>query len=662
MTPSQQVCELANTVPGATTDELLHKLLADLTALLGARRGYVTEVIDCAKSRTIASWEDNQRGPVRTYAVSGTPCAAVLRHGVQVIDCDLSELFIFEESSLGYGCDSFVGSPIVDRSGERIGQLCIFGSKPLSDPDMAGALVSLAAMRVSAELEHRQQQTSLARSEAYSKAIVATAADGVITLDAKGRIESFNRAAEDMFGYKAKEVLGKDINVLMPERYQTAHTGYIARYTKTGEGSIFGKGRELPARRKDGSIFPIYLAASEISLNGDLCFAGIIRDISEQKAAEASLKATEQRFRAVFDQRLQLVRILSTDGIILEANQKSLDFSGLQRDSVIGCYLWDAPWWSHSPKLQQRLRDAIMSAAKGASVQFEATCPRPNGDMATVDFSLRPITDNTGEVVFLVAESHDITEQKMAEDEARHQRDRFAHVSRLSTLGEMAAGIAHEINQPLTAISLFAQAGTRLIEAGNFEKMKDVCHKLNEHSLRASDVVERMQTMARQGESIKETVDCNDLIESAVRLAESEARIYDIQIDFDKGNGLPTVSVDGVQIQQVTLNLLRNGMEAMMTTNCCREKSVAIRTRAREENEIEVAVTDCASGVPEEHVDKLFTPFSTTKKSGMGMGLSISQAIVRAHGGKIDFRNNETGGATFWFTLPAAKSETSDGQ
>ena len=662
MTPSQQVRELATTVPGATTDELLHKLLADLTALMGARRGYVTEVIGHGKSRTIASWEDNQRGPVRTYAVRGTPCAAVLRYGVQVVDCELGERYSLQESSLGYGCDSFVGSPIVDRSGETIGQLCIFGAKPVNDPEMASALVSLAAVRVSAELEHRQQEASLARSEAYSKAIVATAADGIITLNAKGRVESFNRAAEDMFGYEAEEVLGKDINVLMPKPYQDAHTGYIERYTKTGEGSIFGQGREVPARRKDGSIFPIYLAASEILIDGDLCFAGIIRDISEQKAAEESLRATERRFRAVFDQRLQLVRVLSTDGIVLEANQKSLDFAGLQRDEVIGCYLWDTPWWSHSPELQQRLRDAVSSAAKGTAVQFEATCPRPNGDMATLDFSLRPITDNAGQVVFLVTESHDITEQKVAEEEARHHRERIAHVSRLSTLGEMAAGIAHEINQPLTAISLFAQAGSRLIEAGNFEKMNDVCHKLNEHALRASDVVERMQTMARQGESVKETVDCNDLIESAVRLAESEARIYDIQIEFDKGNGLPPVSVDGVQIQQVTLNLLRNAMEAMLAANCCQEKSVAIRTWTREENEIEVAVTDCGLGVAEKNVDKLFTPFSTTKKSGMGMGLSISQAIVRAHGGRIDFRNNDAGGATFWFTLPACTSETSDEQ
>lgn len=787
MRPSLQVCELATNVPGATTDELLHKLLANLTGLLGGRRAYVTEVIDSGKARTIASWEDNQRGPVREYAMSGTPCAAVMRHGVQVVDCQLGERYLLEKSSLGYGCDSFVGSPIVDHDGKRIGQLCVFGAKPVADPEMASALVSLAAVRVSAELEHRQQEhllrrqrqhlemlignlpgmvyrcdadesrrmrlasegcesltgfnskqlagegmpwaeflyendrqrvwsevqtalsegrcyevqyrirtrdgsqkwiwergcgvrhddghieslegfasdatalkeseAALARSEAYSSAIVATAAEGIITLDAKGRIESFNQAAEKMFGYAAEELLGKDVSVLMPEPYRSKHADYVGRYTTTGEGNIIGKGREVPARRKDGSIFPIHLAASEISLDGELCFAGIIRDISDQKDAEESLKATERRFRAVFDQRRQLVRILSTDGIVLEANQMSLDFAGLQRDDVVGCHLWETPWWDHSPDLQQRLRDAISSAAKGATVQFEATCPRPDGKLATLDFSLRPITNNAGQVVFLVTESHDVTEQRLAEEEARHHRERIAHVSRLSTLGEMAAGIAHEINQPLTAISLFAQAGKRLIEAGDLDKLGDVCIKLNEHALRAGDVVERMQLMARQGESVRETFDCNDLIGSAVKLAESEARIHDIQIEFEKGRGLPPVFVDGVQIQQVALNLLRNGMEAMIATGNCKEEPVTIRTRLKGENKIEIAVTDTGCGVAENWVDKLFTPFSTTKKSGMGMGLSISQAIIRGHGGQIDFHDNAAGGATFWFTLPAVKRD-----
>lgn len=628
-------------------------MLSALTAILGARRAYVTENFDPGMSRTIASWEDGKPGPVREYALSGTPCAAVMSHGVQIVDCELGRRYTLENTSIGYGCESFVGSPIVNRDGEKIGQVCVFGAEPLHDPETASALVSLAAVRVSAELEHREQQAALARSEAYSKAIVATAAEGIVTLDAQGRIESFNRAAEEMFGYDAEELIGKDVNVLIPEPYRSKHTSYIDRYVATGEGTICGTGREVPARRKDGTEFPIYLAASEVLLDGEQCFAGIMRDISEQKAAEESRIAVERRFRAVFEQRHQLAGILGVDGTVLEANQKSLEFAGLERDAVLGLPFWEAPWWSHSPEMQERMHDAIKSAAEGETVRFEATCLREDGQLAILDFSVRPILDAEGATVFLITESHDITERKLAEEEARQHRARVAHVARLSTLGEMAAGIAHEINQPLTAISLFAQAGRRLVDGGDFERMDEVCEKLNEHALRASEVVERMQKMARQGENVKETLDCNNLIESAVKLAESEARIYDIQIRFEKGPDLALVSVDGVQIQQVALNLLRNAMEAMIATDDADERSVSIRICMLEGDQIEISVSDRGCGVPEDFADNLFTPFSTTKSSGMGMGLSISQAIVRAHGGSIGFRNNEGGGTTFWFTLPA---------
>jgi two-component system sensor kinase FixL len=629
-----------------------------LTAVLGARRAYVTENFDQGMSRTVASWEDGERGPVREYALTGTPCASVMRHGVQVVDCELGRRYSLAESSLGYGCESFIGSPIVNREGTKIGQICVFGAQPLKDAEMASALVSLAAVRVSAELEHLQQQAALARSEAYSKAIVATAAEGIITLDSEGKIESVNRAAERMFGYEADELIGRDVSILMPEVHRNKHPGYIRNYVETGQGSIFGSGREVPAQRKDGSVFPVYLAASEVSVDGERCFAGILHDISDQKAAEESRKSVERRFRAVFDQRLHLAGILSVDGKVLEANQKSLDFAGLRRDQIIGQYYWETPWWSHSPDMQDRMYEAIQSAAAGETVKFETTSPRADGQMATLNFSVRPIRDKAEKIVFLVTESDDITERRLAEEEARQHRARVAHVARLSTLGEMAAGIAHEINQPLTAISLFAQAGRRLVANEDFTRMDEVCHKLNEHALRASEVVERMQKMARQGESIKEIVDPNELIETAVKLAESEGRIHDIQIVFEKGAQLPLVSADGVQIQQVALNLLRNGMEAMVADAGGSDGSILVRTRMREGNEIEISVRDEGCGVPDEYADKLFNPFATTKKSGMGMGLSISQAIVRAHGGGIGFRNNDSGGTTFWFTLPAAEQET----
>jgi len=641
---------------------MLHTLLANLTAVLGARRAYVTEIVCKGKSRTIASWEDGQRGPPREYVLKGTPCAMVMRDGTQVFDCELSERFKFDESSMGFGCDSFVGSPILDRHGDRIGQLCVFAAEPLSDSEMASALVALAAVRVSAEFEHLEHQTALARSEAYSTAIVATAAEGIVTVDAESRIESFNQAAERMFGYRADEVIGEDVHVLIPESLRTKHAGYVSKFFSTGEASIIGNGREVSAQRKDGSVFPIHLAASEISVNSGRGFAGIIRDVSDRKAAEESLRESEQRFRAVFNQRLHMVAIINLEGAVLEVNQEFLDFGGLERDDIIGLRLWETAWWTDSEEWQQRIREKIESTAQGTRDRFEAPCPREDGVMATLDFSMRPVKDDSGQVLFLVAEAQDVTEQKVAEQEARQHRERVAHVTRLSTLGEMAAGIAHEINQPLTAISLFAQAGKRLVEAGKLEKMGDVCFKLNEHALRAADVVERMQSMAQQGERLKEVVDCNELIESTVRLAESEARIHDIQIEFDKGRNLPPISVDGVQIQQVALNLLRNGMESMVALDQRRDCPIRISTRLNDDSEIEVEVTDCGDGVPESRIDKLFTPFSTTKKSGMGMGLSISQAIVRAHGGRIDFKNNETCGATFRFALPTAKEENQYGR
>ncbi len=254
----------------------------------------------------------------------------------------------------------------------------------------------------------------------------------------------------------------------------------------------------------------------------------------------------------------------------------------------------------------------------------------------------------------------DISEQRAAENEARQHRENLAHVDRLNMLGEMATGIAHEINQPLTAISLFVQAGGRLLDAKKLDRIPEIFDKLNQHAHRASAVIERMQAMARRRESAKEVIDCNLLVNEVARLAEAEARIRDMSIEVDTQSGLPTVSVDAVQIQQVALNLLRNGMEAMQSVDCRDGNIIGLRTRLDGDGNIMVSVIDKGSGVPEDVQKILFAPFSTTKKSGMGMGLSISRAIIIAHGGRLDFRNNEDCGATFFFTLPPADQEGQD--
>lgn len=220
-------------------------------------------------------------------------------------------------------------------------------------------------------------------------------------------------------------------------------------------------------------------------------------------------------------------------------------------------------------------------------------------------------------------------------------------------LGEMATGMAHEINQPLTAISLFAQTGKRLYEAGEYDRLQEIFDKLSRHSRRAGAIVERIQSMGRHKEGARKTVDLNDLIEDAVVLAEVDARTSDINVELELAQGLPDVRVDVVQIHQVALNLLRNGMDAMRIPGQRGENTIRVRTCQSDNGLVEVAVTDSGSGVDDKVADQLFDPFLTTKSSGLGMGLPISKAIITAHGGQLTFRNNEGQGATFTFTLPA---------
>ena len=294
-----------------------------------------------------------------------------------------------------------------------------------------------------------------------------------------------------------------------------------------------------------------------------------------------------------------------------------------------------------------------LSAGDAFEVEYRIT--DTNGKVRWMWERGRAVTSEVDHHMHLEGFVTDITEQRAAESEAREHREHLAHADRLNMMGEMATGIAHEINQPLSAISILVQAGDHLIRTERYERLAEILEKLVRHAHRASAVIDRMQQMAKRHESVKETIDCEELIRDVTRLAEAEARVRDIEIEIDPQPGLPAVCVDAVQIQQVVLNLLRNGMEAMQSIACRNGNTIGIRTRLCDDGGVEVAVIDKGSGVPEDVAEMLFSPFATTKKSGMGMGLSISRAIVTAHGGNLNFQNTSDGGATFFFTLPPAE-------
>ena len=238
-------------------------------------------------------------------------------------------------------------------------------------------------------------------------------------------------------------------------------------------------------------------------------------------------------------------------------------------------------------------------------------------------------------------------------------RARLTHVTRLGTMGEMAASLAHEINQPLTAIATYSQACRRLIASGqaSFEDLEETLGKVSAQAHRGGEVIRRLRSLGKDGESRRQLARLDEVVEEAVKLAEADARHHDFRIETDFEPALPPVAVDPVQIQQVVLNLIRNGIDACEESAPAAEElrpPIRVSTRLGDDGKLEVAVHDRGCGIESDALSRLFEPFFTTKASGMGVGLAISRSIVTSHGGRLWFENRPGGGAVFRFSLPAA--------
>jgi two-component system sensor kinase FixL len=238
-------------------------------------------------------------------------------------------------------------------------------------------------------------------------------------------------------------------------------------------------------------------------------------------------------------------------------------------------------------------------------------------------------------------------------------QERLTHFSRLSTMGEMAAGLAHEINQPLSAIATYAQACQRLIRQPDHE-IEDVLaalEQINAQALRAGEVIRRLRNFVKNREVKREPVDCARLLEDLSTLAETDARLHNIRLRLECEEPLPMVYADPIQLQQVILNLVRNAIDAMDEAPEDR-REVVLTTRMATDGEVEVTVADRGTGLAPEATEHLFNPFFTTKASGTGLGLAISRSIVRAHGGRLWHTPNDDCGVRFHFTLPVSPAAT----
>jgi signal transduction histidine kinase len=245
------------------------------------------------------------------------------------------------------------------------------------------------------------------------------------------------------------------------------------------------------------------------------------------------------------------------------------------------------------------------------------------------------------------------TRRRRAELELQRNREQLAHVTRLSTAGELTASIAHELNQPLGAILSNAEAAEMFLNAKPpaMDEVRDILADIRKDDQRASEVIRRMRSLLRKQEMAPKSIEINEAVEEVLNMLSSDAVSRKVAIKFERTANLPRVWCDSVHLQQVVLNLVLNGMEAM--ADLPEEKSqVVVRTGPGTNGTVKVAVADSGPGIPADRLPKVFEPFFTTKKEGMGMGLSIARTIVEAHRGQIWAENNSGAGATFYFTVP----------
>ncbi|MGE0385266.1 MAG: PAS domain S-box protein [Gammaproteobacteria bacterium] len=495
---------------------------------------------------------------------------------------------------------------------------------------------------------HRRLQDAEARLASLGDALV----DGLIGIDESGIIDSVNRAAERQFGWSAAELIGRNVCVLMPNPHRDAHDGYLRKYLRTGQASIIGIGRRVVAQRRDGSQFPVELAVGEVSApDGRRRFIGLIHDLSRRVRIEQELSRRNDELRLMF--RHAPVAILSCDpaGAITDANPAACALLGLAMDALVGRAFTE---FVH-PQDAALARTLLEPAGEEVRAQ-EFRVSDAHGRIAVVAahagrFSAPEHVE--GVVIHLV----DRTEQQRAEAEARAHRDRLAHVSRLNTMGEMASGIAHEINQPLTAIATYGRACQRMLAAGRAgaPDFADALEQVALQAERAGDIIRRLRGFVRKHDGRFRPVDVDAEIAAVLKFADLDARARRVSIEHVQGADLPRVFADAIQVQQVLLNLLRNAIEALDGVSADR-RTILVACHLREDGMVEVRVVDRGNGLDEAAQGALFQPFQTSKAEGMGLGLSISRSIIESHGGELWYCPGIPMGAEFHFTLRAVQS------
>jgi len=471
-------------------------------------------------------------------------------------------------------------------------------------------------------------------SEVRWRSVVDSAVDGIVVIDERGRIEAFNPAAERLFGYQEADALGRNIKMLMPSPYHEEHDSYLARYLESHIKKIIGIGREVTGLRRDGTTFPLHLSVGEMSFAHERKFTGILHDLSDRVRLEERLRASEARWRAVVDSAVDAIIVIDARGRLEGFNPAAERLFGYAEREVIGknvSMLMPSPY--HEEHDGYLARYVATGERRIIGIGREVIGRRRDG-------TTFPLHLSVGEMVVAGEQKftgilHDLSARVAIEAQLREQ-------TALARLGEMAAVLAHEVKNPLAAVRGAIQViGSRLpADSRDAAVTKEIVSRIDS----LNDLMKDLLLFARPPQPNPQTVEISSLVTSTAELLREDPALNAIQIRVE--GSAPPILADPGLLRIVFLNLMVNSAHAM------RGEGHINVLLAASDGKCRIAFEDSGPGIPPDTLEKIFTPFFTTKSRGTGLGLPTAKRLIEAHRGSIDVRCPETGGTTVTVQLP----------
>ena len=482
-------------------------------------------------------------------------------------------------------------------------------------------------------------------------AIVSSSDDAIIGKTLDGTITSWNAGATSILGYEASEMIDQPIFRIIPPELHEEERQILARLER-GERI---RHYETVRLAKDGRRVSLSLTVSPLfNQSGKVVGASkVARDVTEHRSAEQALREGAARLRTLIETAVDGVILINARGVVLVFNPACEKLFGYSADAVIGQnvkMLMPEPYRQEHDRYLSNYLDT--REPKIIGIGREVMGRRKDGSTFPMGLSVGEAKQE-GESIF-VGIIHDLSASRRTEGELQQAQTELARVARVTTLGELTAAIAHEVNQPLTGLVSSGNACLRWLasEPPNLEAARNSVERMVSAGNRASEVITRIRALVANSLPQRELLDINEAITEVVALIDREVQRNHVSLQLDLADNVPPILGDRIQLQQVVLNLVLNAIEAMSEVGD-RRRELSVSSATDENNGALVVVRDSGTGLGAASADRLFEAFYTTKAHGMGIGLAVSRTIIQAHGGRLWATPNMPHGAIFQFSLPA---------